>query len=413
MPASPIPIQMYGTAWCPDCHRAKQFLSEQRIPYVFTDVDADPTGREVVERVNGGKLIIPVLVFEDGSTLVEPSNADLAAKLGLRTEAQHRFYSLIVVGSGVAGLTAAIYAAREGISTLVIESGAVGGTIGITDQVDNFPGFPDGVAGAEFADRLRRQAERFGVEILSATEVASLAVDGDQKVAATGSGDEYRSHALLVATGSTYRRLGIPGEDDFIGSGVHFCATCDGAFYRGEDVVVVGGGNSATEESLFLTTLDQRITLVTTADRLTASAAAVSKVERSDQINVRANTTPVEFVGENGKLTGLVVETPDGSRETISAPAAFVFIGLTPNASLVSELMETDAQGFVTADTGMQTTAEGIFVAGDVRSGSTKQAAAAAGEGAAAAIAIRRYLEPFGMAMRPNVVDTAADLREG
>jgi thioredoxin reductase (NADPH) len=314
------------------------------------------------------------------------------------------------VGSGVAGLTAAIYAAREGISTLVIESGAVGGTIGITDQVDNFPGFPDGVAGAEFADRLRRQAERFGVEILSATEVSSLAVDDDQKVVTTGSGDEYRSHALLVATGSTYRRLGIPGEDDFIGSGVHFCATCDGAFYRGKDVVVVGGGNSATEESLFLTTLDQRITLVTTADRLTASAAAVDKVERSDEISVRVNTTPVEFVGENGKLTGLVVEAPDGTRETISAPAAFVFIGLTPNASLVSDLVDTDPQGFVTADMGMQTSLAGIFVAGDVRSGSTKQAAAAAGEGAAAAIAIRRYLEPFGMAMRPNVVDTAAEL---
>lgn len=399
------PIQMFGTPWCPDCHRAKQFLSEQRIPYEFTDVDADPAGRETVERVNDGKLIIPVLVFEDGSTLVEPSNADLAAKLGLRTEAQHRFYSLIIVGSGVAGLTAAIYAAREGIATLVVESGAVGGTIGSTDQVDNFPGFPDGVAGGEFADRLRRQAERFGVEILSATEVASLAFDDDQKIVTTSSGDEYRSHALLVATGSTYRRLGIPGEEDFIGSGVHFCATCDGAFYRGEEVVVVGGGNSATEESLFLTTLDQRITLVTTADRLTASAAVVDKVERTDAIDVRVSTTPVEFLGENGKLTGLVVEDPAGVRETIRTPAAFVFIGLTPNALLVRELVETDPQGFVRADMGMQTSASGVFVAGDVRSGSTKQAAAAAGEGAAAAIAIRRYLEPFGVGMRPNVVD--------
>jgi thioredoxin reductase (NADPH) len=398
---------MYGTAWCPDCHRAKQFLSEQRVPYEFTDVDDDPAGRAEVERVNDGKLIIPVLVFDDGSTLVEPSNADLAAKLGLSTEARHRFYSLIIVGSGVAGLTAAIYAAREGIPTLVIESGAVGGAIGITDQVDNFPGFPDGVSGSEFADRLRRQAERFGVEILSATEVVSIAVDGDQKVVTTGSGDDYRSHALLVATGSTYRRLGIPGEEDFIGSGVHFCATCDGAFYRGEPVVVIGGGNSATEESLFLTTLDETVTLVTTSDRLTASAAAVEKVERSPEIDVRTRTTPVEFVGQGGKLTGVVVEAGDGSRTTIKAPAAFVFIGLTPNSTLVRDLVDTDDQQFVTADAGMQTSLVGIFVAGDVRSGSTKQAAAAAGEGAAAAIAIRRYLEPFGTAMRPNVVDTA------
>jgi thioredoxin reductase (NADPH) len=401
------PIQMYGTPWCPDCQRAKQFLSEQRIPYNFTDVDSDANGRALVEEVNDGKLIIPVLVFEDGSTLTEPSNADLAAKLGLRTEAKHRFYSLIVIGSGVAGLTASMYAAREGIPTLVIESGAVGGTIGITDQVDNFPGFPDGIAGREFADRLRRQAERFGVEILSATDVLSVDVDGDQKVVDTSSGEAYRSHAVLVATGSTYRRLGIPGEEDFIGSGVHFCATCDGAFYRGESVVVVGGGNSATEESLFLTTLDQMVTLVTKSRQLSASAAAVAKVEQNAQIAVRTEFAPVEFIGEGGKLTGVIVEGPAGVRESISTPAAFVFIGLTPNAGVVADLVDTDDQGFVQADMGMQTSVTGIFVAGDVRSGSTKQAASAAGEGAAAAIAIRRYLEPFGTAMRPNVVDTS------
>jgi thioredoxin reductase (NADPH) len=405
MPSS-TPIQMYGTAWCPDCHRAKQFLSEQRIAYEFTDVDDDQSGRAVVEEVNDGKLIIPVLVFDDGSTLVEPSNADLAAKLGLQTKAQQHFYPLIIVGSGVAGLTTAIYAAREGIPTLVIESGAVGGAVGITDQIDNFPGFPEGIRGADFADRLRRQAERFGVEILLATEVVDVSLDADQRVVHTGTGDEYRCHALLVATGSTYRRLGIPGEEDYIGSGVHFCATCDGAFYRDQPVLVVGGGNSATEESLFLTTLGQQITLVTNADRLTASRLAVEKVERNQAIDVRTGTTPVEFVGANGKLTGVVLEDgTSGVRETLEVPAAFVFIGLTPNAALIESLVDTDAQGFVTTDAGMQTSVPGIFVAGDLRSGSTKQAASAAGEGAAAAIAIRRYLEPFGTAMRPNVVD--------
>jgi thioredoxin reductase (NADPH) len=399
---------MYGTAWCPDCHRAKQFLSEQRVPYEFTDVDDDHAGRAVVEKVNDGKLIIPVLVFADGSTLVEPSNADLADKLGLRTQAEHRFYSLIVIGSGVAGLTTAIYAAREGIPVLVVESGAIGGAVGITDRIDNFPGFPEGVGGSDFADRLRRQAERFGVEVLSATEVSAVDVDGDQCVIRTGSGDEYRCHALLLATGSTYRRLGIPGENDYIGSGVHFCATCDGAFYRGQDVLVIGGGNSATEESLFLTTLDQQITIVTNSDRLTASRLAVEKVQRNGSINVRTETVPVEFVGDAGKLTGVVLENlVSGERSTLPVSAAFVFIGLSPNADLVNDLVDTDRQGFVVSDPGMQTSVPGIFVAGDVRSGSTKQAAAAAGEGAAAAIAIRRYLEPFGTAMRPNVVDTA------
>ncbi len=403
------PIQMYGTAWCPDCHRAKQFLSEQRVPYEFTDVDGDEAGRELVERVNDGKLIIPVLVFADGSTLVEPSNADLAEKLGLQTQAEHRFYPLIVVGSGVAGITTAIYAAREGIPTLVVESGAVGGAVGITDRIDNYPGFPDGVSGAEFADRLRRQAERFGVEILSATEVVSVDSDGDQRVVRTGTGDEYRCHALLIATGSTYRRLGVPGEEDYIGSGVHFCATCDGAFYRDQPVAVIGGGNSATEESLFLTTLGQQITLVTNMEHLTASRAAAEKVHGHAAIEVRTNTATVEFQGEGGKLTGVVLEDlGTGERSTLAVPAAFVFVGLSPNASLVAELAQLDDQGFIQADTGMQTTVSGIFAAGDVRSGSTKQAASAAGEGAAAAIAIRRYLEPFGTAMRPQVVDTNA-----
>jgi thioredoxin reductase (NADPH) len=407
--ADQAPIRMYGTAWCPDCQRAKQFLSEQRLPYAFTDVDRDPAGRALVEQVNDGKLIIPVLVFHDGSTLVEPSNAELAAKLGLQTRAERAFYDLVVVGSGVAGLTAAIYAAREGIPTLVVERAAVGGTIGTTDQVDNFPGFPDGVKGSDFADRLRRQALRFGVEILSATEVASVAVDGDQRVVTTSGGDEYRSHALLLASGSTYRRLGVPGEDDFIGSGVHFCATCDGAFYRDQPVLVVGGGNSATEESLFLTTLGQQVTLVTAGDSLTASRVAVEKVERHPAIEVRTGTVPVEFRGEGGKLTQVVLErVADGERTTADVPAAFVFVGVTPNASLLVDLVETDPQGFIRTDMGMQTSVPGIFAAGDVRSGSTKQAAAAGGEGAAAAIAIRHYLEAFGTAMRPSTVDTAA-----
>src|SRR5579875_1966126 len=279
-------IHVFGTQWCGDCKRAKQFFGEQRIHYRFTDVDADAEGLAYVEAVNGGKRIIPVIRFPDGSTLVEPSNAELAAKLGLSTMASRSFYDLIVVGSGPAGLTAALYAAREGIDTLVIERAGIGGQAGITERLDNFPGFPEGVTGAEFAARLRAQAERFGVEILSASEVTGLRSEGRYHYVAAADGTEYQAGAVLLALGSTYRRLGIPGEEDFIGAGVHFCATCDGAFYRGEDVLVIGGGNSAGEEGLFLTRFARHVTIATRDPELSASKVVVEKVMENPAVEV-------------------------------------------------------------------------------------------------------------------------------
>ena len=290
---------LYGTNWCGDCKRAKQFFGEQRVHYDFVDVDADAEGMAYVEKVNEGKQIIPVIVFDDGSTLVEPSNAELAKKLGLQTVAKRSYYDLVVVGSGPAGLTAALYAAREGLETLVIERGGVGGQAGVTERLDNFPGFPEGVSGAEFADRLRAQAERFGVEILQAQEVTGLRADGRYKCVTTGDGQDYRAGALLLAVGSTYRRLGIPGEEDFIGAGVHFCATCDGAFYRGKKVLVVGGGNSAGEESIFLTRFADEVTIVTRDPELTASKVVQQKVEENPKIEVVTVASPAEFRGDS------------------------------------------------------------------------------------------------------------------
>ena len=203
------------------------------------------------QKVNNGKQIIPTIVFDDGSILVEPTNAELAAKLGISPQAKRSFYDLVVVGAGPAGLTAALYAAREGIETLVIERAGVGGQAGTTERIDNYPGFSQGIGGAELADQMRAQVERFGVEILPAQAVTEIMAQGDYKLVRTEAGDEYCSRALLLATGSHYRRLGVPGEEDFIGAGIHFCATCDGPFYKGQEMVVVGGGNSGVEEGLF------------------------------------------------------------------------------------------------------------------------------------------------------------------
>jgi thioredoxin reductase (NADPH) len=393
-------ITMYGTLWCTDCKRAKQFFGEQRVHYEFVDIDGDAEGMRVVEETNGGKHVIPVIKFGDGTTLIEPSNPELAKQLGLQTTAKRTFYDLIVVGSGPAGLTAALYAAREGIDTLVIERAAVGGQAGVTERLDNFPGFPEGVTGAEFADRLRRQAERFGVEILSAQDVTEIKTHCEApgcvyRTVRTADGNEYNSYAVLLALGSTYRRLEVPGEEDFIGAGVHFCATCDGAFYRDKDVLVVGGGNSAGEESIFLTKFAKKVTIVTRDARLSASKVVVEKVEAHPRIEVVGNTIPVGFLGDGKLETVILKNTLSGELTETHPNGVFVFVGLSPNTAIVANDVKLDERGFIETDPALQTNVAGLFAAGDCRAGSTKQAASAAGEGAAVALAIRRYIEPL------------------
>jgi thioredoxin reductase (NADPH) len=318
--------------------------------------------------------------------------------------ARNKFYDLIVVGSGPAGLTAAFYAAREGIETLVIERGGIGGQVGITERLDNFPGFPEGVTGAEFADRLRQQAERFGVEILSAQDVTGIGTDGDYRIVRTADGAEYRSWAVLLALGSTYRRLDVPGEEDFIGAGVHFCATCDGAFYREKEVLVIGGGNSAGEESIFLTKFAKKVTIVTRDAQLSASKVVVEKVEEHPRIDLITSSTVAEFRG-NGKLNSVVLkDTKTGELKDVMTHGVFVFIGLTPNTNIVQDQIDVDERGFIVTDGMLATSVAGVFAAGDCREGSTKQAASAAGEGAAVALAIRRYIQPLAGGMPDHAV---------
>lgn len=386
-------IRLYGANWCPDCRRSKAFLGQHRVPYQYFDIDQDTDAQEYVKQQNDNKLIIPTILFADGSILVEPSDAELAAKLGLQTTASRNFYDLIVVGSGPAGLTAALYAAREGIGTLMVDRSAVGGQAGTTELIENYPGFPGSIGGAELTNRMKEQAVNFGVEILQAQDITQVGSDGQYRQIKTASGDDYRASALLLALGTTYLRLNVPGEDDFIGAGIHFCATCDGPFYRDKEVLVIGGGNSGLQESLFLTRFAKKVTILERGERMGASQVLQDKVAELPQIEVRLNSTVTEFKG-NGHLSGVSVkDLKSGQVEELQPDGVFVFIGLKPNTDFLKGAVDLDRWGFITTDKTLQTSVPGIFAAGDVREGSTKQIASATGEGASAALMIRQYLE--------------------
>jgi thioredoxin reductase (NADPH) len=377
------------------------------------DIERDKAGEEYVILKNEGKRIIPTIEFTDGSILVEPSNAELAAKLGLKMTAERSHYDLIVIGGGPAGLTAALYAAREGIDTLVIERAALGGQAASTERLDNVPGFAQGIEGADFSDQLRRQADRFGVEMLQAQDVVRIFSHDNYHCVDLADGSEYSARALLISTGSRYRRLGAPGESDYIGAGIHFCATCDGPFYKGQPVVVVGGGNSATEESLFLVKFVERVTLLVRGGELNASEIIKDKILRHPKIDVRYHTEAIRFDGAGGKLKTITVKNNQtGAAEEIHSDGAFVFIGQTPNAQFLARSgVETDRWGFIVTGHDLvhngerpagyrdrdplvlETSLPGVFAAGDVRAGSTKQVASAAGEGATAALLVREYLK--------------------
>jgi thioredoxin reductase (NADPH) len=389
-------ITVIGANWCPDCRRAKAFLGEHRVAFEWIDLELHPEATEVVERYNNGSRVIPTIIFPDGTHLSEPGNDEIADKLGLARSARSDHYDLIVVGGGPTGLTAAIYGARENQRVLIVERSAVGGQAGVTEKLDNYPGFPDGVAGHDLADRMRRQAERYGVEILQAVAVTSLTPDGREVAVATSTGETYRAPAVLVASGSMYRRTGAEGEADLIGAGIHFCATCDGPFYRGVDeVVVIGGGNSGLEEGLFLTQFAQHVTVLEHSANLAGSRLLQDKVRTHPKMSVLTETAVVGFVaGETGKLTSVVLEDrASGTRRDHPASGAFVFIGLDPNTAFVSGALDLDERGFIETDEQFRTSMPGVFAAGDVRRGSTKQLASAVGEGAAAAIQVRYHLD--------------------
>ena len=300
---------------------------------------------------------------------------------------------VIMVGAGPSALAAAVYTTREDIDTVLYEKGVIGGLAAITDQVDNYPGFPDGIEGLKLAGQLEKQAERFGAHIEFGDVSAIRDEDGVKVV--TVDGADVRAHTVLIATGSDYNKLGIPGEAEYYGRGVHYCATCDGAFYRDKRLVVVGGGNSAVQEALFLTRYTTHIDLLV---RSTIKASEVLQRDLEEQvaagkITVHLGTIPTEIVTTEGRVTS-VAALKDGEPTEFLTDGIFVFVGLKPNTQfLVDTGVELDEQGLIKTNQHIETSMPGVFASGDVRSGATMQIASAVGEGATAALSIREYLD--------------------
>lgn len=302
-------------------------------------------------------------------------------------------HDVVIIGAGPAALTAAIYTTREDIDTLLFERGVVGGLAAVTDKIDNYPGFPDGVEGLKLADQLQKQAERFGAKI-ELGEVSAIEDQGEWKLLNTTEGD-MKARAVLIATGSDYKKIGVPGEEEFYARGVHYCATCDGAFYRDKKLVVVGGGNSAFQEAIFLTRFASHIDLLV---RSTVKASDVLEDEMQKfvdegKVTVHLDTKTDEIIGADKAVTK-VIGTKDGKKMEFETDGVFVFVGLKPNSQFVADSkIQLDDVGFIKTNQDLETAVPGVFAAGDIRSGATMQIASAAGEGATAALKIREYLE--------------------
>jgi len=305
---------------------------------------------------------------------------------------QQAEYQLIIVGGGPAGLTAGLYAARGRLKALLLEKGATGGQVLVTDWVDNYPGFPDGISGFELMDKMTAHADRFGLEKKFAA-VSSLNLEGDIKTIALENGDQLTSRTVILCTGVKPRRIDVPGEEELQGKGVSYCATCDGPFYRDQEIAVVGGGNTAIQEALHLTKFASRVTIIHRRDSLRATKILQEKAFAEEKIDFLWNARVSEIVGGKNGVESLNISYNDGSTSSLSVTGIFILIGVVPNNEMLPlDKLETDSGGFIVTDDEMCTKLPGVFAAGDIRSKNFRQIINAAGEGATAELSAEQYL---------------------
>jgi thioredoxin reductase (NADPH) len=414
----PLPydgIRVAGTLWSPSCHRVKDFLARNRIPYQWMDIEKDAGARDLIESLNSEDHRLPVVLLPDGQVLVEPDNRTLAEACGLQTQATQPFYDVIIIGAGPAGLGAAVYGASEGLRTLMIDKEATGGQAGTSSRIENYLGFPNGLSGADLARRATAQAQRLGAEILTAQEVTGVRAEDPYRLVTLGDGTELSCRALVIATGVSVRKLDAPGVDALTGAGIYYgAALTEAAYYRGEQVFVVGGANSAGQGAMFFSQYASQVTMLVRGESLEKSMSKylIDQIAATDNIEVRLKTEVVEAIGTDRLEAITLANRETGNTETVPAAALFLFIGAMPHSELVAGVVQRDPFGFIPTGPDLirnghrpknwtlerdpfllETSVPGIFAAGDIRQGAIRRVASAVGHGAIAISLVHQYLK--------------------
>jgi thioredoxin reductase (NADPH) len=410
-------VKVLGTRWSPESYCIRDFLARSQAPYRWLDietVDRDPEVRRAVEAVQPDPAHLPVVLFQDGTSLVEPSTAELAERLGLRVRPGLAFYDLAIIGGGPAGLAAAVYGASEGLATVMLDMEAPGGQAGMSSRIENYLGFPSGLSGADLARRAVTQARRFGVEILAPQRAESVKVEGPSRTVTLSDGGELGCKALIIASGVSYRRLDVPGADRLQGRGVYYgSAMTEAISCKGEDVYVIGGANSAGQAAMHFSKYARRVVMLVRGPSLSATMSRylIDQIKQTPNIHVETRTEVLEVHGDE-HLEAISIHCGDSNQtEKVSASSLFVFIGAAPNTDWLAGVVERDERGFILTGRDLlrdekppagwplervpfllETSVPGVFAAGDIRHGSVKRVASGVGEGSIAVQFVHQYL---------------------
>jgi thioredoxin reductase (NADPH) len=410
----PREIRVIGHRWSARSYEVRDFLARNLVPFRWYLAE-DAEAQRLMSAAGVGDDKLPVVITADGTAMIEPSDTELAQQVGLATTPSTDFYDLIVVGGGPAGLGAAVYGGSEGLRTVLVERRATGGQAGTSSRIENYLGFPDGVSGEQLTERARRQAVKFGVELLTARDVVGLERRGNAKVVRFDDGSEIAGHTVILATGVSYRMLDAPGLTEFTGRGVYYgAATTEGPACRSQDVYIVGGANSAGQAAMYFCRYATRVRLLVRGTSLESSMSRylIDQIDNMDNIEVRTCTEVVTGEGDDHLETLTLRNNATGESETVPASWLFVFIGAAPRTDWLDGCLDRDPRGFVltgpdlvvdgrrpagwTLDRDpyhLEASVPGVFVAGDVRADSVKRVASAVGEGAMAVTLVHRYLE--------------------